>query len=57
LTAQIGEAHTSLAQVLALSGRPDEQRAARERALALYEQKGHRPRIEQTRALLAELRS
>ncbi|MHB8643494.1 MAG: ATP-binding protein [Gaiellaceae bacterium] len=56
-TLQIGDAYAAFADVLELAGRASEARDAREHALALYRQKGHRVLVERTQALLAETAS
>jgi ATP/maltotriose-dependent transcriptional regulator MalT len=56
-TTHIAQVYSSLARVLQAVGRRDEALAAMEHALELYEQKGHQPLVEQTRAALVELRA
>jgi tetratricopeptide (TPR) repeat protein len=55
-TDQIASVYVCLARVLRQAGRRDEALAALEHALELYEEKGYRPLVEQTRAALVELR-
>ncbi len=50
-----GDAYADLAQVLTLSGKPDEAAAALEQALERYDRKGNLVSAERTRARLAEL--
>ena len=50
-----GDAYRDLAEVLELSGKKQEAKAALEQALALYERKGNLVMVERTRARLARL--
>jgi tetratricopeptide (TPR) repeat protein len=52
-----GDAHADLAEVLLLSGKPDEARAALEQALDRYERKGNLVSAHRTETRLAEIRS
>jgi tetratricopeptide (TPR) repeat protein len=49
------EVLVSRAEVLRLTGRPEEAKGALEEAIHLYETKGVQPAVERTRALLSEL--
>jgi class 3 adenylate cyclase/tetratricopeptide (TPR) repeat protein len=53
--AQVADAHADLADVLQLAGKPEGARSEFERALELYERKGHLVGAESMRARLAEL--
>ena len=52
---QRGDAHSDLAAVLAIAGRPEDAAAELEKALALYQQKGNLVMAERTQTRLEEL--
>jgi len=55
MLAQVADAHSDLADVLELVGKPDEARSEFQRALEVYERKGHVVGAERMRIRLSEL--